>query len=61
MSKSLSFCERGTNFGKKDFFCSALTRLAILIIVTFNNFFDVGVVKILVIAGLIILYFSIRY
>ncbi len=61
ISKSLSFCERRTNSGEIDFFYFAFTHLAILIAITFSDLFDAGIVKTLVVAGLTILYFSMRY
>ncbi len=61
MSKLLSFCEEETNSGEINLFYSALTHLAVFVAVTFNNLFDISIVKILVIAGLTILYLSIRY
>ncbi len=54
MSESLSFREGGTNFGEIDFFCSALTHLAILVAATFNDLFDAGIVETLIVAGLTI-------
>ncbi len=61
MFESLLFCERETNSREIDFFCSAFICLAVLAATTFNDLFDVGVVKTLVIADLTILYISMRY
>ena len=61
ISKSLSFCERKTNSGEIDFFCSIFTRLVVFITATFNDLFDVDVIETLVVAGLIILHFNIEY
>lgn len=57
----VSFYERRTNFREIDFFCSALTHLAVLVTTTFSNLFDTGVIETLVIAGFIILHLSIEY
>ena len=59
--ESLSFCERRINFRKMDFSYSILICLAVLVIVTFNDFFDAGVVETLIIAGLTILHLSMGY
>ena len=61
MSELLSLCEKRTNFREIDFLCFTFTYLAVLVTATFNDFFDVSIVKILVIASLIILYLSIKY
>ncbi len=61
MSESLLFGEGATNSGEMDFLYSAFARLAVLVAVTFNDLLDVGVVKTLVVAGLTILYLSMRY
>ena len=61
MSESLSFYEEGSNSREIDFFCSAFICLAILIAATFNDLFDIGVIKTLVLVGLIILYLNMEY
>ncbi len=61
MSESLSFHEKGTNSGEMNFLCSIFTRLAVLVVATFNDLFNVGTIKTLVVADLTILYSSMRY
>ncbi len=61
MSESFSFRGKVTNSGERDFLCSALARLTILVTATFNDLLDAGVVKTLVIAGRTILHLSMGY
>lgn len=61
MFETLLIHKRGTNSGKLDFFCSALTRLAILIVATFSDLFDKGIIKTLIEASFTIFHCSMGY
>ena len=61
ISKSLSFYEKRTNSEEINFSYSAFTCLIVLVVATFNNLFDAGIVKTLVVVGFTILYLSMRY
>lgn len=59
--ESLSFHKKETNLGEIDYFYSALIYLAIFIIATFTDLFDIDVIKTLVVLGLTILHLIMGY
>ena len=61
MYELLSFYKERTNFKKLEFFYSAFTCLAIIIIIIFCHYFDIGIVETLVEADFTIFHLSIGY